>query len=202
MKIIGESVTVHKPHYLHLGYLAATVKVTSQTAIGLAFSTFLLGVLLCGYARRKWGPIRNNLQSRQGKFVLAGVSLMVVSVFIPMVMPKHDTGVYSAPYALTRSMLQSAASDIYQFAEAGGAVPQSMDALRSDEQLSAALAEDAWKRPMRYALKADLEHDEPMFSLSSAGADGVFDTEDDIVYTAPADLHAEAPAYFESDRRR
>jgi len=76
---------------------------------------------------------------------------------------------------LTRVNLESLSREVLSYAAGGEGLPESLEALRRFHPTAAALP-DAWGRKIRYERLSDSS-----FRLRSAGPDGAFETEDDIV---------------------
>lgn len=76
---------------------------------------------------------------------------------------------------LTGVNLEALSREVLTYATQGEGLPESLDALRKFHPTAAALP-DAWGRRIRYEKLSD-----DSFRLRSAGPDGAFDTEDDIV---------------------
>jgi len=76
---------------------------------------------------------------------------------------------------LTGANLEALSREVLNYATQGEGLPESLDALRKFHPTAAALP-DAWGRRIRYEKLSD-----DSFRLRSAGPDGAFDTEDDIV---------------------
>ena len=76
---------------------------------------------------------------------------------------------------LTAVNLESLSREVLSYAAAGDGLPETLDALRRFHPTAAALP-DAWGRKIRYERLSDSS-----FRLRSAGPDGDFETEDDIV---------------------
>lgn len=76
---------------------------------------------------------------------------------------------------LTRVNLESLSREVLSYAADGEGLPESLEALRRFHPTAAALP-DAWGRKIRYERLSDSS-----FRLRSAGPDGAFETEDDIV---------------------
>ena len=76
---------------------------------------------------------------------------------------------------LTAVNLESLSREVLTYAADGQGLPESLDALRRFHPTAAALP-DAWGRKIRYERLSDSS-----FRLRSAGPDGAFETEDDIV---------------------
>lgn len=76
---------------------------------------------------------------------------------------------------LTRANLESLSREVLTYASEGEGLPETLQALRRFHPTAGALP-DAWGRPIRYEKLSDAS-----FRLCSAGPDGVFGTEDDIV---------------------
>jgi hypothetical protein len=76
---------------------------------------------------------------------------------------------------LTAVNLESLSREVLSYAAEGDGLPETLDALRRFHPTAAALP-DAWGRKIRYERLSDSS-----FRLCSAGPDGAFETEDDIV---------------------
>ena len=76
---------------------------------------------------------------------------------------------------LTGVNLETLSREVLTYAAEGEGLPESLEALRRFNP-SAAAAVDAWGRKIRYERLSDTS-----FRLRSAGPDGAFDTDDDIV---------------------
>jgi len=76
---------------------------------------------------------------------------------------------------LTAVNLESLSREVLTYATEGEGLPESLEALRRFHPTAAALP-DAWGRKIRYERLSDSS-----FRLRSAGPDGAFETEDDIV---------------------
>ena len=76
---------------------------------------------------------------------------------------------------LTAVNLESLSREVLSYAAEGDGLPETLDALRRFHPTAAALP-DAWGRKIRYERLSDFS-----FRLRSAGPDGAFETEDDIV---------------------
>jgi len=76
---------------------------------------------------------------------------------------------------LTRVNLESLSREVLTYATGGEGLPETLEALRRFHPTAAALP-DAWGRKIRYERLSDSS-----FRLRSAGPDGAFETEDDIV---------------------
>ena len=76
---------------------------------------------------------------------------------------------------LTQVNLESLSREILSYAASGEGLPESLDALRRFQPAVASLV-DAWGRKFRYEKLSD-----STFRLRSAGPDGEFETEDDLV---------------------
>jgi len=80
-----------------------------------------------------------------------------------------------AKITLTRANLEALSREVLNYATQGEGLPESLEALRRFHPTAATLP-DAWGRRIRYEKLSD-----DSFRLRSAGPDGAFDTEDDIV---------------------
>lgn len=76
---------------------------------------------------------------------------------------------------VTAVNLESLSREVLSYAAEGDGLPETLDALRRFHPTAAALP-DAWGRKIRYERLSDSS-----FRLRSAGPDGAFETEDDIV---------------------
>ena len=76
---------------------------------------------------------------------------------------------------LTAVNLESLSREVLSYAAEGDGLPDTLEALRRFHPTAAALP-DAWGRKIRYERLSDSS-----FRLRSAGPDGAFETEDDIV---------------------
>lgn len=76
---------------------------------------------------------------------------------------------------LTGANLDALSREVLTYATEGEGLPESLDALRRFHPTAAVLP-DAWGRRIRYEKLSDSS-----FRLRSAGPDGAFETEDDIV---------------------
>jgi len=76
---------------------------------------------------------------------------------------------------LTRVDLESLSREVLSYASEGEGLPETLEALRRFHPTAGALP-DAWGRAIRYERLSD-----ESFRLRSAGPDGAFGTEDDIV---------------------
>ena len=76
---------------------------------------------------------------------------------------------------LTAVNLESLSREVLTYATEGEGLPEHLDALRRNPPTTAAFA-DSWGRKIRYERLSDSS-----FRLRSAGPDGAFETEDDIV---------------------
>ncbi len=76
---------------------------------------------------------------------------------------------------LTAVNLESLSREVLIYAADGQGLPESLDVLRRSHPTGAELA-DVWGRKIRYERLSD-----SAFRLRSAGPDGAFETEDDIV---------------------
>jgi hypothetical protein len=76
---------------------------------------------------------------------------------------------------LTRANLETLSREILAFASDGEALPATLEALRRFSPTAGAVP-DAWGRRIRYERLS-----EDSFRLRSAGPDGTFETDDDIV---------------------
>jgi hypothetical protein len=118
----------------------------------------------------------------RGLLVVA-VLAMVVVYFIFFAKVADDKGgleievdkYLQSKIKLTAVNLESLSREVLTFAAEGEGLPDSLEALRRFHPTAAALP-DAWGRKIRYEKLSDSS-----FRLRSAGPDGAFDTEDDIV---------------------
>ena len=76
---------------------------------------------------------------------------------------------------LTGVNLESLSREVLSFAAEGDGLPETLEAVRRFHPTAGALP-DAWGRKIRYERLSDSS-----FRLRSAGPDGAFETEDDIV---------------------
>jgi hypothetical protein len=76
---------------------------------------------------------------------------------------------------LTAVNLESLSREVLSYAAEGDGLPDTLEALRRFHPTAGALP-DAWGRKIRYERLSDSS-----FRLRSAGPDGAFETEDDIV---------------------
>jgi len=76
---------------------------------------------------------------------------------------------------LTAANLEALSREVLTFASEGQGLPESLDALRRFHPTAGSLP-DAWGRKIRYERLSD-----DGFRLRSAGPDGAFETDDDIV---------------------
>ena len=76
---------------------------------------------------------------------------------------------------LTAANLEALSREVLSFAGEGQGLPESLDALRRFHPTAGSLP-DAWGRKIRYERLSD-----DGFRLRSAGPDGAFETDDDIV---------------------
>jgi hypothetical protein len=76
---------------------------------------------------------------------------------------------------LTAANLESLSREVLSYASEGQGLPESLDALRRFHPTAGSLP-DAWGRKIRYERLSD-----DGFRLRSAGPDGAFETDDDIV---------------------
>ena len=76
---------------------------------------------------------------------------------------------------LTRANLEALSREVLTFATGGEGLPETLEDLRKFHPTAAALP-DAWGKRIRYEKLTDSS-----FRLRSAGPDGAFETEDDIV---------------------
>jgi hypothetical protein len=116
--------------------------------------------------------------------LLIGVLLAMVAVyFIFFTKVADDKGglqievdkYLQSKIKLTAVNLESLSREVLTYATEGEGLPESLEALRRFHPTAAALP-DAWGRKIRYERLSDSS-----FRLRSAGPDGAFETEDDIV---------------------
>ena len=116
--------------------------------------------------------------------LLVGVLLAMVAVyFIFFTKVADDKGglqievdkYLQSKIKLTAVNLESLSRAVLLYAAEGEGLPEGLEALRKFHPAAAALP-DAWGRKIRYERLSDSS-----FRLRSAGPDGAFETEDDIV---------------------
>ncbi len=116
--------------------------------------------------------------------LLIGVILAMVAVyFILFTKVADDKGgleimvdkYLQAKIDLTAVNLESLSREVLTYAADGQGLPESLDVLGRSRPTGAAVL-DAWGRKIRYERLSDSS-----FRLRSAGPDGAFETEDDIV---------------------
>jgi hypothetical protein len=116
--------------------------------------------------------------------LLVGVLLAMVAVyFIFFTKVADDKGglqiqvdkYLQSKIKLTAVNLESLSREVLSYAAEGDGLPEGLEALRRFHPTAAVLP-DAWGRKIRYERLSDSS-----FRLRSAGPDGAFETEDDIV---------------------
>jgi hypothetical protein len=116
--------------------------------------------------------------------LLIGVILALVAVYALFFMKvaDHKGGLQievdkylETKIKLTAANLEGLSREILTFAGEGQGLPESLEALRRFHPTAGSLP-DAWGRKIRYERLSD-----DSFRLRSAGPDGVFETDDDIV---------------------
>jgi hypothetical protein len=116
--------------------------------------------------------------------LLIGILLaMVAAYFIFFTKVADDKGgleimvdkYLQAKIDLTAVNLESISRQVLTYAADGQGLPESLDVLGRSRPMGAAVL-DAWGRKIRYERLSDTS-----FRLRSAGPDGSFETEDDIV---------------------
>lgn len=89
--------------------------------------------------------------------------------------PEQIEAFSSAKQKLTKTNLSSLQREVLSYIVSNGTAPQSLDDIRFSPALTTGKW-DAWGKEVKYERLSDEN-----FRLTSAGHDGTFDTEDDIV---------------------
>ncbi len=174
MKIIAQSSVPSRMSYHHLGYTAATSNASSALLKPGAL-VIIIGFLLLLRRIRGSQPMSFTLR-RSGKLFWAAMAivgigvLIIVAGYTPGGRPLH-------PEAMTYSRAVHIATEMKERGLKGEAIPEDLPSLREAWQLGA--VRDAWDREM--TIRKEIQNDRMLYLVVSAGADGRFDTDDDIV---------------------
>ena len=176
MRILGQGVTAKEVPYRHVGYLATTTVVGANwTLLGLGGALLLAGIAMTV------SPVFRGLHARLTRgaaghgrrwmrlgigcaMVFAGAFIAVLSLEIGPTHPGAMTHVYSLQ-VLREIGIRRANGD---------PLPADIAGYRGVTRTT-----DAWKNEMR--LVSQPGDNGTVFSVVSAGADGVFDSSDDLV---------------------
>ncbi len=181
MRIEYEGVIEQGPTYQHVGYLAAanTRVVGHEVHLPqtLGFATLGLTILLItARASRRLGFART----------LIGAAIGVVFIGLALAWGMSSTPIvekyYNDPNEQTRLRIHSHEQRVERYIDEHGQLPATLPP-RDDVTAPGTIEDenlDAWAREFRYEVFEEPDEDGNLFRVVSAGADGVFGTEDDI----------------------
>jgi competence protein ComGC len=111
--------------------------------------------------------------------ILGGIGVLQFLIFGPLMfgimLPSLSTARENARESVTRSKIQEIHMGSTAYQADNGRHPNSFDELTNGEYISSDTTQDAWDNPMQFEGGGDSRP-----KVTSAGSDGVFDTEDDI----------------------
>jgi hypothetical protein len=198
MKIIAQSEVPQKIPYIHLGYLAATVRTTSVGLLSLGLAMVCLGILVARNLQGVWsGDLKANFSGtslrRKAGFLL--IAFGVVFLFLsPFAGPPTRPGAAT----ITRHSMEMLALDLATYlrdvssdsngqpafatgAFLGTGITNAFQAWPDYPLLDHRLSTDGWGRAISFQFSP--VSNQWLLTFTSAGADGRFNTPDDISQT-------------------
>ncbi|OHB82084.1 MAG: hypothetical protein A2Z38_03190 [Planctomycetes bacterium RBG_19FT_COMBO_48_8] len=186
MKIISQSTVLQKAPYFHLAYIAATSRTPARSYLGGGLFIIFMGCILSlKLTERKGGKEKRKTKSKiilrkdnptwlaMGLlFVIAGIALILLSY-------KYGERTYDHPEMMTKSRISRLYNFIEMHLELGEQIPENLNSMSKQWQLSKSDIRDAWSNLMQ--LRTETENGTTQYTITSAGKDSTFGTEDDIV---------------------
>jgi hypothetical protein len=182
MKIIAQSTLADGNPYIHLGYLSSTAIEKHMTPSTGGIVSLILGAAIVAtavVARLAAGVAPFRLIRRFWIFLSAGgCACMVLGGIALYLSPVQTREYYLNPEIVTMTRAEAIQDEIKQRRDSGQAVPNDLSGLGIEQRRLT----DGWWHPFRYVI--DGEEGSRTYTLISAGPDGVFDTADDLRYSA------------------
>ena len=190
MKIISQSTVLQKAPYFHLAYLAASSRTPADSYLGGGLFIIFLGCILSLKLTDRKGEkekhrIKSAIVLRKDNptwlimgllFVISGLALIALSY-------KYGKRTYSHPEHMTQARIYKLNSLIEMHKELGESIPENMNSMSKQWQLTNSDVRDAWSNLMQ--LRTETENGITQYIITSAGKDGTFGTEDDVVDEGP-----------------
>jgi hypothetical protein len=196
MKVLAQSTVVSRPGYLHLGYLAAATVDVSKPFVGVGIGLLILGFLIATkfrIVRTERGRRILGILRKPPVWAAVGMAMSVGGAAIVWLGPKHEKiRAYQHPQELTQIRMQLLNAKVLARQEAGSSIPDDIAELGRNVPRDHDFTQDGWLRTMR--LRKEGEGNHTRYALASAGPDGQFDTNDDIIFEPQSDTPATTPS--------
>jgi uncharacterized membrane protein YidH (DUF202 family) len=190
MKIISQSTILQKAPYFHLAYIAASSRTPAGNYLGGGLFIILVGCILSLKLTELKGEkekrrIKTAIVLRKNKptwlaigliFIIAGIALISLSY-------KYGEITYSHPKHMTQARIYKLYMLIEMHLELGEPIPENMTSMSKQWQLPTSDVRDVWSNLMQ--LRTETENGTTRYIITSAGKDGTFGTEDDVVDEGP-----------------
>jgi len=179
MKIVGQSTLANGTSYVHLGYTAATYTKPNMALLGGGLVTLTLGVAMAfplAISKTASGStVFNFVRRKSWQLVFGGVVFIIIGCISLVLAMTSGQELPLNPGMMTRENGYMILREVAELREEGNPIPSDPAAFdRSNDAAS-----DGWGVPMRLVKKTS-DDGLGVYSVLSAGADGKFDTEDDI----------------------
>jgi len=176
---------LQKPPYFHLAYLAAASRSLSSGYLSAGLLILFLGCILSFKLTKRKNETKKVLTRtaivlRKDNSTLRKLGLLcfIIGSAIMFLSFKYGEIRYARPLRMTKIRMITLSHLISMHLEEGEPIPENMTSLSKEWQLSASGIHDGWSNQMQ--LKKIYENEATKYVITSAGKDGVFDTEDDI----------------------
>jgi len=194
MKIYAESQVVEVPTYSHVGYLATKTFNPHYPILSVGIVLLLLGTIISGQFRmyktdKKFITlIKHPTKKVKIGFIVSSIGIIVgVLAFFPF-----GSSTWDRPNRITQDREQFISYNIVEYRNKmlklgkDSVLPTDIDSIiilinkEKDLELWDWRTTDAWDNPMK--IKTGEYKGETIYYIMSAGEDGKYDTNDDIVY--------------------
>jgi hypothetical protein len=185
MKIVGQSTLANGTPYIHLGYTAATYTQPQMKLLGGGLVAVLLGAamafrLVSGKTKSESSALIL-VRRKSRKFLLGGMALIIAGCICVVLAVTYGEELPSNPELDTHGRGYELLREVAELREQGKPVPSDIALLGRSHRApyDGWARHDAWGNLMRLVKKTDADGSD-VYSVLSAGADGKFDTDDDV----------------------
>jgi len=190
MKIITQSTIQQKAPYFHLAYLAASSRTPERGLLSGGLLVILLGCILSfklmhrkSANKKSWISSAIVLRKDNATWLVVGLIFIIAGITSIVLSFKYGKKTYSHPKHMTHAQIYKLKTLIEMHLELGESIPENMTSMSQQWQLSNTDVRDAWSNLMR--LRTETINGATQYIITSAGKDGTFGTEDDVVDEGP-----------------
>lgn len=190
MKIISQSTVIQKAPYFHLAYIAASSRIPPRSYLGGGLFIIFIGCILSlKLTERKGGKEKRktistiNLRKDKPTWLAMGLLFIIAGIVFISLSYKYGERTYLHPEAMTQTRIYKLYMLIEMHLELGEPIPENMTSMSKQWQLPTSDVRDVWSNLMQ--LRTETENGTTRYIITSAGKDGTFGTEDDVVDEGP-----------------